>query len=311
MSPSFELSSPFDVRPAAWTILSAFCFAIMGSFTHALGSSCDWLTIALVRAVFMFVSAVVVSRAAGLPLVVWRPRTLWVRSLAGSFSLVCSFYALSRLPVGDVVTLTSTYPLWILVLSAIGARRGIGPTEVMGVACGLTGVALIGQPHFTGETLAALIALVSAGSTAVAMMGLHRLRGIDARAVVAHFAGVASVVAGSWYLIDKGTRGFSHETVSQASFPPTALMLLLGVGFSGTVGQWFLTKAYGAGAPTRVSVLALTQVVFAVAFDVLLWHRALPPASLLGSALILVPTAWVMARGAGLPATSNVGPIDA
>jgi drug/metabolite transporter (DMT)-like permease len=87
--------------------------------------------------------------------------------------------------------------------------------------------------------------------------------------------------------------------------------MLLGVGLSGTVGQWFLTKAYGAGAPTRVSVLALTQVVFAVAFDVLLWRRDLPPASLLGSALILAPTAWVMARSGGLAATSGAGPVDA
>ena len=71
----------------------------------------------------MFVSAVVASRATGSALVFWRPRTLWVRSLAGSFSLVCSFYALSRLPVGDVVTLTSTYPLWILVLSWLVFRR--------------------------------------------------------------------------------------------------------------------------------------------------------------------------------------------
>ena len=31
--------------------------------------------------------------------VVWRPRVLWVRSLAGTSSLFCSFYALTRLPV--------------------------------------------------------------------------------------------------------------------------------------------------------------------------------------------------------------------
>ena len=310
MPESSDSSSAFDARPAVWIILSAFCFAVMGSFTHALGTRCDWLTIALVRAVFMFISAVAISRAAGSALVVWRPRTLWVRSLAGSFSLVCSFYALSRLPVGDVVTLTSTYPLWILVLSWIGTRRDIGPSDVIGVACGVVGVALIGQPHFAGETLAAAVALLSAVSTAVAMIGLHRLRGIDARAVVAHFAGVASVVAGCWYALGKGSDLVSSERITLPPFLAPTVLLLLGVGLSGTVGQWFLTKAYGAGAPTRVSVLALTQVVFAVAFDVILWRRELPPASLLGSVLILAPTAWVMARGGGLAATSAAGPVD-
>ena len=111
------------------------------------------------------------------------------------------------------------------------------------------------------------------------MMGLHRLRGIDARAVVAHFAGVASVVAGSWYLSTTGTRAFSHETVSQASFPPTALMYAAGgwlVRDGGPVVSDQSLWSRGADACLGAGV---TQVVFAVAFDVLLWHRALPPAS--------------------------------
>src|SRR5690349_9052119 len=82
-------------RPAAWMIASAFLFALMAALTHALGSRCDWLAIASVRGLFMFVSAVVVARAAGVELVVWRPGTLWVRSLTGSFSLVCNFYAMT------------------------------------------------------------------------------------------------------------------------------------------------------------------------------------------------------------------------
>jgi len=47
-----------------------------GALTHALGPRCDWLTIALVRAVFMFVASATLARAAGARLVVWRPRTL-------------------------------------------------------------------------------------------------------------------------------------------------------------------------------------------------------------------------------------------
>src|SRR5260370_29860811 len=116
-----DLDDP--ARPALWMISGAFLFATMGSITHALGSRCDWPTIAVVRAGFMFVAAVIVARAAGATLVVWRPRSLWMRSLAGSFSLVCSFYALTRqLPVGDVLTLTNTYPIWIVALSWLTLR---------------------------------------------------------------------------------------------------------------------------------------------------------------------------------------------
>ena len=112
------------------------------------------------------------------------------------------------------------------------------------------------------------------------MIGLHKLRGVDA-APVAHFAGVGCLVAGVGY----GTR-FATSSVGFGVDPVTVL-LLVGVGVSGTIGQVFLTKAYAAGAPTRVSALALTQVIFALAFDVIFWHRPIPAASLLGSVLIL------------------------
>jgi drug/metabolite transporter (DMT)-like permease len=275
-------------------ISGAFLFATMGSMTHALGTRCDLPTIVLVRAVFMFVVAVAVARAAGATLVVWRPRSLWMRSLAGSFSLVCSYYALTRrLPLGDVLTLTNTYPLWIAALSWLTLRRAPGTGDILGVLSGLAGVALIGRPHLQGENLtAAAVALAGSFGTAIAMIGLHRLRGIDARAVVAHFAGVATVIAVGWYFAQSGAEAWSRP----GPVEPLTIAMLLGVALTGTVGQVFLTKAYAAGLPTRVSVLGLTQVVFGLILDVLVWDRTLSLTALAGSALVLAPTAWLLAR---------------
>ena len=166
-----------------------------GAMTHALGARCDWMQIALVRALFMYVAILAVARVARVRLVVWRPRVLWVRSLAGTFSLFCSFYALTRLPVAEVLTLTNTYPIWIILMSwgAFGQRPA--GRDLVAVACGMAGVALIERPRLGHDHVAALVALLSAFCAAVAMLGLHRLKDVDPRAVVAHFAGVASVLA--------------------------------------------------------------------------------------------------------------------
>ncbi len=287
-------------RPAFWIITAAFCFAIMGAATRALGTRIDWLTIALVRTLFMFGASLAVARASGVELVVWRPATLWMRSLSGSFSLVCLMYALTRLPLGDVLTLTNTYPLWIVMLSWLTMRRRPGAGDVLRVACGLTGVALIGQPHLvSSDRFAAALALLASVFSAVAMIGLHRLRQIDPRAVVAHFAGVASLFVGGWYLVigpARPERVLATET----------LLLLLAVGLTGTIGQIFLTRAYAAGPPARVSVLALTQVVFGLAFDALFWQRDLPASSLAGTALVLAPTAWILARAVTVAPTMHL-----
>ena len=199
---------------------------------------------------------------------VFDPPTLWVRSLAGSFSLVCTFYAMTRLPVAEVLTLTNTYPLWIALLSALLLRQSPSAWEFAGVACGLVGVILVQRPHLAGDRLAASVALLSSVSTAVAMLGLHRLRGIDTRAVVADFAGTASLVAGGWLLARRGafTSGVPDAVTG---------IMLLGVGVTGTVGQFFLTRAYASGAPTRVSVIGLSQVVFAMILDAAIWGRTM------------------------------------
>ena len=76
-----------------------------------------------------------------------------MRSLAGSFSLVCSFYALTRLPIGDVLTLTNTYPLWIVALSWLALRRrAAGRGELAGRGVRARGVALIQRPAPRGAT---------------------------------------------------------------------------------------------------------------------------------------------------------------
>ncbi len=41
---------------------------------------------------------------AGVKLVFWQPRILWIRSIADSISLICTFFALTHLPAADVIT---------------------------------------------------------------------------------------------------------------------------------------------------------------------------------------------------------------
>jgi drug/metabolite transporter (DMT)-like permease len=43
-----------------------------------------------------------------------------------------------------------------------------------------------------------------------------------------------------------------------------------------------------------VSVVALSQIGFAMVFDVLFWGRRFTSLGLLGMALVVVPTAWLM-----------------
>ena len=105
-------------RAASWMLMGAFAFAVMNAMTHELGSRCDWVVVALVRALCMFAFSAALARASGVRLSLTDPPTLWMRSLAGSFSLVCNFYAMTRLPIADAVVLSNAHPLFLVLASA-------------------------------------------------------------------------------------------------------------------------------------------------------------------------------------------------
>ncbi len=282
-----------SVLPYLWMLSGSLSFALMATMAHALGPYCDWRVIALARTFLAMVFAAALALAAGEKLVFPGPRTLWVRSLAGSVSLVCTFFAFTQLPVSDVLTLTNMFPIWVALLSWPLLKEAPSRGVWLSVGSGVLGVALIQQPHLAEGNLATLIALFSSFFTAVAMLGLHRLNGLDVRAIVVHFSGVALLAClASFFWVDRPVR---FENVLGG----WGLVLLLGVGVSATVGQLFLTKAFAAGPPAKVSVVGLTQIVFAMGLELLLGRDSFSPATLAGMALVVVPTAWLMTRRPG------------
>jgi drug/metabolite transporter (DMT)-like permease len=268
------------------------CFftAWMGFFAHLLKDSCDWRLVALARSSLAFVLAFLLARLSGARLVFWRPHALWLRGCASSMSLLCTFFALAQLPTSEVMTLTNTLPIWVALLSWPLLR--VRPASSVWVAsvCGVCGVALIQAPHFNADikaTSAVALSLTAALTSAVAMLGLHRLKGLDPWAVVVHYSGVSTLfVLASWAIGGPPDLGGLAEKKT--------ILLLLAVGMAATLGQLCVTRAFTSGQPMRISVVGLMQVVFALGLDLLFEGPSVQLITLAGIGLVLAPTAWMM-----------------
>ncbi len=292
MPPPTASQSGTALAAGLWMLLGSFVFSIMAAFAHVLGDQVDWQIVALARSGVAFALAILLAWLGGGRLVFWRPGMLWVRSLSGSVSLVCTFYALTHLPLAEVLTITNTFPVWLAVLSwpMLGERPGIDVW--MASILGVVGVALIKQPWSRGDLaidwLPLLAAFMAAWSTALAMLGLNRLGHIDTRAVVAHFSGVGILFAlGAMLLFP---REHLETSVTAGSVP----WLLAGVGLTATAGQLCLTRAFTTGKASRVAVVGLSQVLFAVAIDWLFFQKPVNALAMLGMVLVVVPTAHVI-----------------
>jgi drug/metabolite transporter (DMT)-like permease len=288
-----------SVAPYVWMICGCFFLAWMGQFAHLLKDVCDWRVVALARSSLAFLFALGLARLSGADLVLWRPGALWLRGVASSLSLLCTFFALGQLPTSEVLTLTNTFPIWVAFLSWPLLR--VRPTLSVWLAAGfgVFGVALIQSPHFhvDGKAMLAVVLSVTAALTsAIAMLGLHRLKGVHPWAIVTHYSGVATLfVLGSWCVGGAPDLAGLGDT--------TTLLLLLGVGITATIGQLCVTKAFTYGQPARVSVVGLMQIVFALGLDLLIDGSAIHPTTIAGIALVLAPTAWMMLGGARTPST--------
>ena len=296
---SSDLGSPLATHsedsgssPYFWMLGSAASFSVMGALAHLLREKLIWQFIALTRTSLALLFTLTLTTWAGVPLVFFRPRTLWIRSLAGSVSLVLTFYALTHLPISNALTLTNMFPVWVALLT--WPILGLRPTSGvwLAVVSGLCGVVLVQHPELEGgERLGAAAALASSFSTAVAMMGLHRLRTIDPRAIVVHFSAVSTLIVATVC----GLTGESPSLSSIAS--PDVAAMLLTLGLTATIGQIAMTRAFAIGHPPAVAVVGLTQIVFAMGFDVVLWRRTFDAVTLVGIALVVAPTAWLMLQG--------------
>ena len=280
------------MQPYFWMLWGALAFAFMGAFAHAAGDYCDWQMIALARSCLALLIAGSMALREKTPLVYFRPWTLWMRSIAGSLSVMFNFYALSRLPIADALTLTNMFPVWIAVLS--WPMLGMAPERQvwLGVLCGVSGVAIMQQPYLADGNLGTLAAVAGSFTSAVALIGLHRLKGISPKAIVVHFSAVSVLFILAAFVIFPSQNSWASRF--QVAWP--APLFLLGVGISATIGQLMLTRAFGAGAPAKVSVVGLSQVGFAMIFDVVLWGRSFHLHTLIGMLLVMGPSAWLMLR---------------
>jgi drug/metabolite transporter (DMT)-like permease len=287
-----------DNRPYVWMLSGTFSFSLMVEFAYDLtqqSKSCDWQTVAIARSSLVALFAGLMAWAARARLVFW-PWRLWVRGLAGSGSMVCTFYSFGQLPAVDVVTLTNTFPLWVAILSWPVYGRFPGGRTWIAILMGVAGVALVEQPHLESGSLGVITALLAAFLSAIAMLGLHSLSNVDPRAIVVHFSAVATVFCVAAFFL------FPRSIETNRVIETSVIVKLVALGFSATIGQLFLTMAFGTGAPAKVSVVGLMQIVIVLFFDVYLWNARVNAIAVAGIVLVIAPTAWLLTR----PAAADV-----
>lgn len=185
---------------------------------------------------------------------------LW-RGLVGTVSMMLGFFALTKLPLPEAVTLNYATPLVIVVFSALFMGEVVRLYRWSAVIVGLMGVVIIAWPRLTlfssgiggDAAMGIMAALAACCFAAVAMLLVRKLVRTERSAtIVLYFLGSSAIIS----LL---TLPFGWVMPN-----PTQAACLIGAGFCGGIAQILLTDSYRYAEMSVVAPFEYSSLIFSV-----------------------------------------------
>jgi drug/metabolite transporter (DMT)-like permease len=204
-----------------------------------------------------------------------------LRSVAGLLNMYCFFYSIRYIILTDAMLLNNTMPLFVPLVVWIWKGEKLPPKLIPGLIIGFVGVLLILRPGISLFQPAALVALASGIFMSISMAGNRELGKIEPlfRILFYYFA-ISSIVSAFPLLW-----GWENHTAF-------LWLILLGVGITGAIYQYFLTLGYEYASASKISPFIYFAVILSGLFDWLFWHKPPHITSYIGTILVIIGAVW-------------------
>jgi len=263
-----------------WMLAAGLAFSLMGAFVKLGAEQFSAAELVFYRSLVQMAGAYAVLARAGGTVKTKRFGMHVHRGVSGFVSLFMFFYALTTLPVATAMTLNYSSPLFLALLLTFLARERPGALLIGTVLLGFAGVLLLLRPAVNAAQLwPFVVGLASGAISAVAYWNVRELvRAQEPEArVVFYFALFACLGSLVWM----APQTWHRVTWSNA-------WILAGVGVMGTLGQLFMTRAYGQGKTLVTAALSYSGIVFSSVLGIAFFGDVLPWFAWLGMALIVI-----------------------
>jgi drug/metabolite transporter (DMT)-like permease len=209
--------------------------------------------------------------------------------------MASGFFALTRLPLPEAITLNYAQPLLVVVFSALFLGETIRIYRWSAVVVGLVGVVIISWPKLTlflspggvsdDAALGVVAALAAACIGAVALMLIRRLvRTEKSATIVLWFSLTASAMA-----LFTIPFGWQPLTPGQTAFLVTA-------GICGGVAQVVMTECYRYAEVSTVAPFEYTSMIFGIAAGYLAFGDLPTLHTIVGGAIVISAGIFIIWR---------------
>jgi drug/metabolite transporter (DMT)-like permease len=223
-----------------------------------------------------------------------RPLQHTVRNLIHYAAQLGWFFALTLIPLGQVVAIEFTMPIWTALLAAAFLGERMNLAKILAIALGLFGVAIIVRPGTSDVNPGQLIALGAAVGfgTSVAMMKSLTRTETTLRIIF-------------WMIVIQGAAGFfpSLYLWQWPSLPVWGWLVV--IAFCGTFSHYCMARAMLYAEATVVVPMDFLRVPLTALAGWLLYSERLDAFTVLGAALILTGNLLNLRSSERVPARAS------
>lgn len=248
-------------RGLRYMAYAAFGFSVMSLLVKVAGRTLPSQEIVFGRSVVTLVLSGAMLRREGRSVWGTHRTLLTLRGAAGFAALLCFFYALTHLPLGDATVIQYLNPVFTAVLAAVLLGESLRSSVLVGTVGSLAGVALIAQPAFLFGRAARLdpyavsVGVLGALLSAVAYVLVRRLRGREHYLVIVYYFSLA------------GTVGALPLSLPSWVWPSwTGWIVLIAIGCVTQVAQIYMTRGLHLEEAGRATAVGYLQPLFAFAW---------------------------------------------
>lgn len=285
------------LRAIALKVASVAIFVGMSSFIKAAGQLPAG-QIVFFRSFFAILPILVMlawQRELRFALATKRPFNHIARGVVGVTAMGLSFFALTRLPLPEAITLNYAQPLLVVVFSALFLGETIRIYRWSAVVVGLLGVCIVSWPKLTlfgtgpglsnQEAVGVAAALAGAAISAVALLLVRNLVRTEKSTTIV-----------LWFSLSASAAGLLTVPFGWTPLSGQQAALLVAAGFCGGVAQILMTEAYRYAEASTVAPFEYASMILAVVVGYLAFGEIPTIHMIVGGAIVIVAGLFIIWR---------------
>ena len=281
---------------SACMVFSAGIASLVHVGVRVVGSEIPILEVAFVRALIgtiVLLPLIMLGKFGGS----WRTRALRlqiIRGVVSTVAIVLWFYALTTVPLAQVVALSFTSSIFVTIGAALFLREKVRLRRWSAVACGLAGAFVILRPGFVEISLGSIAVMLGSVFWGASVLTAKHLARYDSNVTIVFYTTlqVALLTALPAFVV--------WEEPSSINF-----LILAATGIAGSTAFIAFTSALRHADATVTVPADFTRLVWGTLFGYLIFNERPDIYTWVGAAMIISASLFIAYREARLESASR------